>query len=493
MILSDWRFHLLTLPDRVWIDRDLPLQGAQVITVLSGAASISGRLPLGYRGIESPSGKRALVEWGAGIVAEQEGRDPVFGIVDEITTDGDWLVVSAGGFASYPTGMPWTGPTFSSTKVDSLDVVRLIWERLQSYKGGQLGVTVDDTKSGVVLGKPEDSKLTAAKASLERAKAALDDAQYYAEEDAAVIQYTTDQTLKAAGLSAGGLVIRSTAEPKGDKRSKRNLWLKGNADGLTAGFTWNGKRWVELSAAKFNAASNHYLSIDAQKAALAESKELLKKRKTEHSDAKSKVSDLRDGEAEPYTLSWWENHDLGSVISDLAKETPFEYREHTAWDGDNSLAHRLVIGCSEFGARKEHLRLEIGVNVTAPPPLTEGEYASQVLVLGAGEGRAMLNAFGNKDRGRLRRTVVVERKDLTKMDRVQAEARTEVELRDAEWNFDSLSLVDHPMCPYGSFTVGDYLYLTGDAGWAQLAQWVRVTEIAVDCVTGNIDLKVVSA
>lgn len=350
--MADWRFQLLTLPGRVWVDRDLPLQGAQVITALSGAASISGRLPLGYRGVETPDGKRALVEWGAGIVAEQEGRDPVFGIVDELSTDGDWLTVNAGGFTSYPTGMPWTGDQFSSVSVDPLDVVRLIWDRLQSYDGGNLGVVVDATKSEVRLGKPEDAKLTEAKQALDKAKTRLGDAQYYAEEDAQVIQYTTDQTLKAAGLSSGGLVIRSTGEPKGDKRSKRNLWLKGNADGLTAGYTWNGKRWVELSAAKFNAASNHYLSIDAQKAALAKSKEVLKQRKTEHSDAKSKVSDLRDGEAEPYTLSWWENHDLGSVITDLAKETPFEYREHTAWDGEDALKHRLVLGCPEFGARR---------------------------------------------------------------------------------------------------------------------------------------------
>ncbi|KLI88552.1 hypothetical protein AA310_12200 [Arthrobacter sp. YC-RL1] len=87
---------------------------------------------------------------------------------------------------------------------------------------------------------------------------------------------------------------------------------------------------------------------------------------------------------------------------------------------------------------------------------------------------------------------MVERKDLTRKDRVDATARTEVNARDAEWSFESLSLVDHPMCPYGSFDVGDYLYLTGDAGWTQLDQLVRVTEIAVDCVTGNMDLKVVS-
>ncbi|MCG2991460.1 hypothetical protein, partial [Escherichia coli] len=76
----------------------------------------------------------------------------------EITTDGDWLVVSAGGFTSYPTGMPWTGKQFSSVSVDPLDVVRLIWDRLQSYEGGDLGVVVDPTKSEVLLGNPEDPK-----------------------------------------------------------------------------------------------------------------------------------------------------------------------------------------------------------------------------------------------------------------------------------------------------------------------------------------------
>lgn len=491
-MVSDWRFHLLTLPGRVWVDRDLPLQDAKVITSLSAPASISGRLPLGYRGIQTPGGKRALVEWGAGIVAEQEGRDPVFGIVDEISTDGDWLSVGAGGFTSYPQGMPWTGPQLSSTKIDPLDVVRAIWERLQSYDGGDLGVVVDAVKSGTFLGKPEGKELTAAKERQAYMQEQLDYTKDQAEGDAQLVEQYATKALAAAGLPKGGLLIRQASAPSGDKRSKRNLWFKGNTDGLTGGFTWNGKKWVELSTAKFNAASNWYFQWVEQKDVLKDSKAMLSKTKTEFNDAKSKVSDLSDQKADPYQLSWWDTHDLGSVISDLAQETPFEFREETTWDGDDALSQRLVIGSPEFGVRREQLRLEIGVNVTAPPPLVESEYASVVLVLGAGEGRAMLNAAASKDRGRLRRTAVVERKDLTKLDRVQTEARREVAWRDAEWSFESLSLVDHPMCPYGSFDVGDYLYLTGDAGWAKLDQWVRVTEIAVDCVTGNIDLKVVS-
>jgi len=43
-----WRFHLLTLPDRVWVDRDVPLQGGQVAEAVNGPAAISGYLPAGY-------------------------------------------------------------------------------------------------------------------------------------------------------------------------------------------------------------------------------------------------------------------------------------------------------------------------------------------------------------------------------------------------------------------------------------------------------------
>lgn len=491
--MSDWRFHLLTLPGKVWVDRDLPLQEARVITPLSGPAAISGKLPLGYRGIQTPDGQRALVEWGAAIIAEQEGRKPVFGIVDDLGTEGDWLAVGAGGFTSYPAGMPWTGPQFSSTKVDPLDVVRLIWERLQSYESGDLGVVVDPTKSGTYLGKPEGKELTAAKLFLAHMQEQLDYTKQQAEGDAQLVEQYATKSLAAAGLPKGGLLIRQTSAPSGDKRSKRNLWFKGNTDGLTGGFTWNGKKWVELSTAKFNAASDWFFEWLEQKEVLKDSKEMHSKTKAEFNAAKSKVSDLSDQEADPYQISWWETHDLGSVISDLARETPFEFREETTWDGDDGLSHRLVIGVPEFGVRREELRLEIGVNVTAPPPLTESDYASHVLVLGAGEGRTMLNSLASKERGRLRRTAVVERKDLTKLGRVQAAARHEVAARDAEWSFDSLTLADHPMCPYGSFNVGDYLYLTGDAGWAQLNQWIRVTEIGVDCVTGGLELKVVSS
>lgn len=490
--MSDWRFHLLTLPNREWVDRDLQLQAAKVTQGLSTPDSISGRLPLGYRMINTPTGKPGLTERGAAIIAEQEGRDPVFAIVDSLTTDDDWLNVAAGGFTAYPTGMPWVDKEFSSTKVDPLDVVRMIWANLQNKPNGNLQVIVDQTKSGQYLGKPEGHELSTAKQFMAYMQDQLNYTKEQAEEDAKLVEQYATKALAAAGLPAGGLLLRSTSVPTGDKRSKRNLWFQGNAEGLTAAHTWNGKKWVELSNAKFNAASDWYFEWLDQKDILKDSKAMYAQTKEEFNHAKSKVSELSDQKAEPYTLSWWDTPDVGTIITDLATQTPFDYREETTWNGDDELTHRLRIGYPELGARRENLRLEIGVNVTAPPPLTESDYASEITVLGAGEGRSMVRSTASRDSGRLRRATVIERKEFTKSAQTNREANTQLKARTSEWTFDNLSLVDHPMCPYGSFDPGDWLYLVGDAGWTQLDQWVRVLEIEVDCPTGKLNLKVSS-
>jgi hypothetical protein len=65
-----------------------------------------------------------------------------------------------------------------------------------------------------------------------------------------------------------------------------------------------------------------------------------------------------------------------------------------------------------------------------------------------------------------------------------------VDARSAAWVFNTLDVSDHPNAPYGSYRPGDVVYVTGDTGWRVLDDWVRVTEIISDCVTGAINLKV---
>jgi hypothetical protein len=478
-----WRFHLMSLPSRVWVDRDLDLGAATVTESVSAPASISGTVSLGY------ANRSAIKEWGCMIIAEQEGRDPIAAIVDSIATDGDNLKVEAGGFSMYPTGMPWTSAAYSSTSVDPLDVVRLIWSNLQAQPAGDLGVVVDGTKTGIRLGVPEDAKLTAAKAVV--ADATAREKASKASYEAAVRSQATAKTslLAAAARPSTGLLIQQDSAPSGDKRTVKNLWLDKN-DG-NKGYVWNGKKWVLQTTSSQATINTRLAAWTATGTTVTNAKAAWEARKKDLTTAKAKQSAIQGGEAEPFQLTWWDTHDLGSVIDELAKSTPFEYREQSSWinDGDD-VAHRLEIGAPALGIRRPDLRFEIGVNVTTSPPLQERDYASEVTVLGAGQGRAMVRATTTGNPGRVRRAVVVDRKDIGKTATASSVAREQLLTRAAEWVFDSLEVSDHPMAPYGSFRPGDQIPVIGDAGWRQLDEWARVLDIITDCVTGAMDLKV---
>lgn len=478
-----WRFHLQSLPDRTWIDRDVPLLGAQVIQAVSGPGAISGYLQRSYQNLA------AVKEWGALLVAEQDGANPVAAIVDMVTTEPTTgrLKVEAGGFSMYPTGMPWVDADYAGIQVDPLDVTRTIWAALQSKPSGDLGVVLDTTTSTVRLGTPEDPKLTSAKTGVTNAAAAEATAKA-AYNTAAQAQINARiALLSAAGRPSKGIVIYQDTAPTGSRRSVNNLWVDRNHGNLS--YVWNGKAWV-LTGANQTTINNLLATYNnsspaGQKTAWTAAKKAL-------TAAKAVQSAINGGQAAPYTLTWWENHDLGQIINDLAKNTPFDYRESSAWNGED-ITHRLELGTPSLGGRRADLRFEVGVNVSVPPPLLERDYASEVMVLGSGTGRAMVRATATGNPGRVRRATVVQRKDIGKTDTAATAARAEITRRTAEWVLTTLDVSDHKFAPYGSFRPGDYIYVTGDTGWRVLDCWVRVLEIQSDCVTGAINLKVEAA
>jgi hypothetical protein len=476
-----WRFHLQSLPDRTWIDRDVPLQGGQVIQAVNGPGAISGYLSLNYPNLS------AIKEWGALLVAEQDGANPVAAIIDTATSEPSTgrLKVEAGGFSMYPTGMPWTDADYAGIQVDPCDLFRMVWASLQAKPNGDLGVVVDPDTSTVRLGIPEDPKLTAAKAGLAAAVTAEASAKSAYNASAAAKNATRVNLLAAAGLGGTGLVIWQDSAPSGSRRSTKNLWIDKND--ANKAYVWTGKKWA-LQTVSTQATINTLLA-NYNNATTAPAQTAWTAKKAELAAAKKKKSDINGGDAQPFTLTWWENHDLGSVLADLAKNTPFDYRESSAWNGED-ITHRLELGVPALGVRRPDLRFEVGVNATVAPPLLERDYASEVMVLGSGTGRAMVRATATGNPGRLRRAVVVQRKDIGKTDKAATAARAEVDARSAAWVFNTLDVSDHPNAPYGSYRPGDVVYVTGDTGWRVLDDWVRVTEIISDCVTGAINLKV---
>lgn len=201
-------------------------------------------------------------------------------------------------------------------------------------------------------------------------------------------------------------------------------------------------------------------------------------------------------EAGPLVLAWWQTPDMGKVVDDLASGTPFDYLEETAWGSGDALVHRLRLGYPRLGRRRDDLRFVIGENVSVVPAMTrDGDnYASEVLVLGAGEGRKQVNALVPATRGRLRRVAVVTDSAIRTHAGAVRRGRTELAARTGAGVVEQVVVRDHPHAPLGSWTVGDDIRVSGSLGWAELDTWVRVVGSSISPEAGDVaTLRVVPA
>lgn len=201
----------------------------------------------------------------------------------------------------------------------------------------------------------------------------------------------------------------------------------------------------------------------------------------------------------PYQLADWKTSDLGKEFDDLAKGTPFEYRVDHAWiGGTDQISHRMRIGYPRIGRTRHDLRFVVGENLTVEPPIdyASDDYANGVLVLGAGEGRKMVRAYGEKRDGRLLRVAVVTDNSITS--KAAANTRVALELRRRQGLpvlGDTITVADHDHAPFGSYDVGDEILIeTGDEGWSgYLATWCRILSITLSPEDGTAKLSVANS
>ena len=199
--------------------------------------------------------------------------------------------------------------------------------------------------------------------------------------------------------------------------------------------------------------------------------------------------------AGPVRINWWSTHDMGREFDSLAEETPFDYREVHTWTDDGSIQHRIEIGYPSLGAERDDLRFVVGENVVQPLRVTfEGaDYASEVVVLGAGEGRAMIRqSVRANERTRLRRVAVLEAREASTDVKAASIARNELVFRYGDADVATVVIRDHPNAPLGSFAPGDFILVQSKgSGWGDATfMWVRILEYTVDPESDNIALVV---
>lgn len=188
----------------------------------------------------------------------------------------------------------------------------------------------------------------------------------------------------------------------------------------------------------------------------------------------------------PYVLGWWETKDIGRVIDDLAVSTPFDYRTQHAWiQGTENISHSLELGYPSLGRRRTDLRFMVGENVTKSPKIDyEGDdYATSIIMLGAGEGRKMWRGISPEESppGRLRRVLTLENKSLTSQEAVDRAAQQALALRQGLPDFSTFIVKDHKNARLFSYDVGDEIQVKTKGGWHDgLDLWVRIISISTN-------------
>lgn len=183
-------------------------------------------------------------------------------------------------------------------------------------------------------------------------------------------------------------------------------------------------------------------------------------------------------ESGPVKLAWYQTHDLAAEVDRLAEETPFDWVERHWWDGE-TLRHKIDIGYPRIGRRREDLRFVYGENVFSTPSTRRdgAMYASEAMVLGAGEGRTMKRGTASRNVRRLRRVAVVSEPSLRSLKAVNAAAAAEMARRADIEDVSDFVVRDSRLAPIGSVQVGDEIHLGGRTGWRTLDEWVRVLAI----------------
>jgi len=179
-------------------------------------------------------------------------------------------------------------------------------------------------------------------------------------------------------------------------------------------------------------------------------------------------------EAGPRKLNWWQTTDCMKVVNDYSKETPFDWREDLSWNGDQPHCH-IAMGYPTIGGRRTDLNgFILGQNLSTEPAAAGGEYANQLHVLGAGEGRDRVRGFARRTDGRIRRAEAIEDDSLESIRAANVAAETGLAVRRGELTVDNITVYDHPNAPLEAIELGNSYKLFAVTEHFEVDTYVRV-------------------
>ncbi len=152
--MTRWHYIAQRATTGEFLDYDVPLRRDELKWDLSGPGALRATVAPDVGLMRAPDGRPLLEEWGTLIYAEADGQIRWGGIVIQSDFSGPEWRVEAAGFSTYPHGIPY-GSELRRTGADPADLVRHLWDHVQSYRDGDLGVVVTGS-TPVRLGTAEE-------------------------------------------------------------------------------------------------------------------------------------------------------------------------------------------------------------------------------------------------------------------------------------------------------------------------------------------------
>lgn len=134
------------------LSRDLVVSKPKILRVLSGACNI--QFDVNYHDYSAAG--ILFKPWGQWIHVEKKifGEQKIWasGLVvpSQIDKKTGIMHLEAQGFAGYPKKMPWLD-NWNPLAIDVFSIVHKVWDHLQSYDYGNIGVTVYPDESGIIM------------------------------------------------------------------------------------------------------------------------------------------------------------------------------------------------------------------------------------------------------------------------------------------------------------------------------------------------------
>jgi hypothetical protein len=188
-----------------------------------------------------------------------------------------------------------------------------------------------------------------------------------------------------------------------------------------------------------------------------------------------------------------DKNDCGDYINTLAQNIPFDYVEYSNWNDDYSAIQKSIfLGYPKAGVQQDYLSFVINENVMEALPYVEAQidWASDVIIDGWFPGSEYSATFTNPLPNRYRRVLTEDEARINSNEIAAAWAQRKLSKRQtpAYWS-DIVTILGHPNAPFGSYDVGDDIWVTGYMPWVgDVNQLHKILAIQVNEDQGTCEL-----